>query len=384
MPAWSLSFDVAFDVDPGDEPAGGDWTDLSTRLRSQEPITVSSGAGRLADAAEGSVTLLLDNYDRLIDPTNPTAVLNLVPMRHARLRATIGATTYPLARGFVDAWPPSWSSFDSFVRVRLVDGFAWLALQDADIDLPAQMTHERITALLDLAGWPAGLRDIGTGVVPLEAFEQASANILRSVQDVAAAEDGDLFVAPDGKITFRSRHDRFNATSQLTLGDGGVAFSASTPVWDTYRLTNIARTELEDGTTYEVIDAVSVDDYGKRVTPIRDLALRKTEAEAIAQWEVERFKVPHLWVDALSVEDAETGALEDVLPLVIGDLVTINHDAPAGGDVNVDLCVEKITHTISAVEWIWTADLSPHFGDGPWFTWDDAPLGWDLDAKWAP
>ncbi len=385
MTTWSIIFDVAFDIDPAAEPGGGDWTDLSARAIDESPVDVTLGSGRLTGRSPGSASIVLDNTDRLIDPTNTAATLNLVPWRHARLRAVIDAVTYPLFRGFVDAWPPTWSAFDSLVSVRLVDGFAWLASQDADIDLPKQMSHERITALLDLAGWPAGLRDIATGAIELEPIEQSSANLYRSLIDAADAEDGELYCAPDGKITFRSRHARFSATPDITFGESGVAFSSASPVpWDTTKITNTARIELADGRVFEAIDDASVTAYGTRVLPTRDLALRAAEAEALAQWGVVRFAEPRLWVDRLVVESSEDGALLEVIERRVGDLAAIDHDPPAGADVDVQLNVERVNHSIGSVLWVTTFDLSPYFGEGPWFTWDDPALGWDSGAKWAP
>lgn len=379
---WGVTFEVAFDTDPGTEPGPGDWTDVSDRLMST--VNVSLGTGRLSGSAQGNATVVLDNLDRAIDPTNPSATYNLVPMRHARMFAIVGDVVRPLFRGLVDAWPPHWSSFTSWVSVRLVDAFTWLALQDSDLDLPKQMSHERIDALLDLAGWPAELRDISDGVIELEAHEQASANLYRSLLDAADAEDGDLYISPDGKITFRNRHARFDRTETMTFGEGGIPFEPVDPAWDTAWLTNIARVELEDGRIYEVVDDASVDAYGPRVMPTRDLPLREAEAVAIGQWEVYRFSQPRLWIDALTVHEAEQGALEAVMPLRVGHLVTVSHDPPAGGSIEQLMSVERVTHTIGGREWAVTVDLAPDFGAGPWFTWDEPALGWDLDALWAP
>lgn len=380
--AWSPTFEVAFDTDPGDEP--GVWTDLSSRLRIPNPIELSTGAGRLTGGGEGDLSLTLDNYDRLIDPTNTAAALNLVPLRHARLTVTVGATTHPLFRGFVDEWPPMWSDVDSLVEVRLVDGKAWLGLQDADLDLPRQMSHERITALLDAAGWPAGLRDIGEGVVELEPYEQVSANLGRCAEDAADAEDGELYVAPDGKVTFRSRHHRFDSAPAVIFGTGGVPIMEAEPAWDAAWLTNIARVELEDGRVFETIDNASVTAYGPRVVPIRDLALRAAEAVAVAQWEVHRFAQPQLWIDRLTVDASEDDVLETLLALRIGNTAQILHTPPAGAAVDVTKAIEQITFSIEPNLCTARFDLSPYFGEGLWFTWDDEDRGWDMDAKWAP
>lgn len=384
MPDFTPIFEVAFAVDPADEPVGAEWIDLSSRLRGT--ATWSLGAGRLSGGAHGTCSVTLDNHDRLLDPTNSSATYNLVPLRHARLRVTVGATTYDLFRGLVDAWPPTWTGFDEWVTVNLVDGFAWLALQDADIDLPEQLSSDRVTDLLDLAAWPAGLRDIETGITVLEPWEQNSGNLLRSLQDAADAEGGDLFVAPDGKINFTSKHDRLGVSSIITLGEGGTPFSAATPAWDTSWLTNIARLELADGRVYETVDDTSVTAYGPRVMPTRDLALSPAEAEGKGQWEVVRFAEPHLWLDGVLFESPETDVLADVLPLRVGNVVTVAFDPQNGASVSEDMGIERHGGSMSNVAMTLTLDLAPQAGyEGPWFTLDHDTYGLPNDTnKLAP
>lgn len=401
--------EVAFDVDPATEPGAADWTDLTDKAR---PVSITYGAGRLAGAGPGTMTVALDDPDHTLEPTNPAATLNLVPMRHARFTVDVGATTYDVWRGFVDAWPPVWSTTDfGRIEVALVDAFAWLALQSEDVDRPREMSHERITALLDAADWPAGLRDISDGVVEVEPYEQNSANLYRTIADTADAEGGDLYVAPDGKITFRSRHGRFGTTATITLADGDVPYGGARIAWDTVRLNNVARFERADGDVFEVTDDASVTAYGPRVTEIRDLPLRDAEAEAVAQWEVVRFAEPHVWANGVTVDAHHDGVLDKVLPLRIGHLTRLIRPVgeetepildeagdpwlDEGGQQILDessdaqilddfLTVEKVSHRIGATDWVTTLDLSPHFGAGPWFTWDDPDRGWDMGAKWAP
>lgn len=391
MVDWAITFEVAFTTDPGAEPGGGAWTDLSSRLDADEPVDISLGSGRLSGGSEGSASLLLDNADRNIDPTNSAATYapNLVPMRHARIRLTWdpggAATVYPLFRGFVDAWHPTWSNFISQVSVRLVDGFAWLGLQDGDLDRPREMSHVRAEAILDAAGWSATLRDIDDGVVELEPLVLTSGNYLQAFRDVVEAEGGEGYCAPDGKITFRSRHHRFGATPDVTFGEGGVPFPEKTaqPAMDAHGITNTARLELDDGTVYEYVDTASVDDYGPRSVTVRDLPLREAWAVATAQWEVYRWGEPRLWVDGLVVQSTEDN-FEDVLGLRVGHLAEIAHTPPAGAAVAVEKSIELVRYSFGATEGFAAFDLSPYFGGDGWLAWEDPAWEWDTNGLWAP
>lgn len=360
-------FEVAFDVAPDTDPTSGDWTDLTGRIRETSPVETVAGP-------DGSARLLLDNRDGQLDPLNGASPYNLVPMRHARITAVIGATTHPVWRGYVDRWPPVWRFADATIGVELVDASVWLALQDAAVDLPAQRTHDRITDLLDLAGWPAALRDIGDGQVWLDPTVQAGANFLRLIDDAVAAEDGDLTVAPDGTIAFRGRHARLDSTSQLTMGGANVRVASAQPAFDGDMLINVAWVELADGTVHELRDTASIDAYGPRLDSARDLPLPWHESVGHADWRLHRYAQPSLSLPTVALTIIDDADLADVLALRIGDLVTFEHTPPSGA-IELTGHVEQIAHQSRTGVWRTTLALSPYFGEGPWLTLDDLTLG---------
>ena len=369
---WQLTFEVDFTTDPGDTPTT--WVDLSARVRHGISITYGTPQG-------GTCRLQLNNRDRALDPTNPSAAYPLDVMRHARVTVDYDGTTHPLWRGFVEEWPPLWPQYNQgLVDVELVDGSAWLALQEADLDLERQTTGQRIGALLDLAGWPAGLRQIDPGVVLLEEVEQESANLLRTIIDCADAEDADLYFAPDGVLTFTSRHDRFDSTFTFTVGDQGVPVAQVDPVYGAGRVANTVSVQLSDGRVFEAVDLDSIERRGPRYRPVRDLPLPKVEAVALAEWEVYRYSEPSLWLDRVQLRSHATGALADVLPARQGDLVRFRHLPPGGGEVIYDGHIEQVQHQAGSGEWLTTFDLSPYFGAGPWGA--SLPDGASGDAWW--
>lgn len=376
---WTVTFEVAFDTDPADEP--GVWTDLSDRVRHP----VNCGQARAGNARPA--TLSLKNRDRALDPTNGAAIYNLVPMRHARLTVTVGATTYPLFRGYVEDWPPYWPEFNqAVIAVRLTDALAWVAQQDMDVDLPAQTTGARINALLDLAGWPAGRRDIATGLITLEPYEQHGANLLRVLIDTADAEDGMLYVDPLGDVVFYDRHFTLDATPTLSFGPSNLKVSAVTPRFGASGIVNVGRVELADGDVYEIIDDASVDDYGPgHPWTTRDLSLPPAEAEGLAQWAVVRWAEPRLTLEGLATNGHATGALPSLLGARMGDVADFTHTPPGGGTVEMTGVTESIDHTIAKGEWISQFALDSYHGDGPWLTLDDPVLGLlDEDNVFAP
>ena len=385
---WDITFEVAFDTAPGIEPGPSDWTDLSSRVR--HGLTIRHGTPQ-----GGTCTLDLNNRDRQLDPTNDASPYNLIPSRHARVRVTYDDTTYDLWRGLVKSWDPVWpEAAQALVRVEITDVTRWLALLDADLDLPVQQTHERIGDLLDLAGLPSSLYDIGDGVVWLDPYAQESASLLRVLLDTTDAEDGLVYVAPDGALTTRSRHATFDQASQVTVGVDGIRVRSVDAGWGQSQIINLARMELADGTVYEIADQDSIDNlHGPHSFPVRDLPMPWHETVGYADWLVYRFADAHHRLSRLTLQAHHGDALGSILPRRVGDLVAFVHTPPGGGTATVEGTIGRVEHRVSGGAWTTVWDLEPYFGAGPWMEWysDEAIEGeaWLSDeatsgAGWAP
>jgi hypothetical protein len=215
----------------GDAMGEGFWTDLSDFC---EAVSIRSGRRRSLDAfAAARFTAVLDNSDRRFDPTNldgPYVIgpyTAIVPMRPVRVVADWGGVSYPLAYGFADNWGITWD--DPAVSTTVLTATdAWKVLADFD---PLEVTPvgagedsgARVDRILDNAGWSSTARDVDAGNSTLQATN-LSANALTELKLTADSELGQLYVAPDGKVTFRNRSSRTTAsrslTSQARFGDG--------------------------------------------------------------------------------------------------------------------------------------------------------------------
>lgn len=357
---WRLILEVDFATPQTGTP--DQWVDLSDRLRADVPISIAYGT----DVDDSSCTLTLNNFDRALDPTNTESPYQPRPRRHARLSVQVGTVRFPLYRGLVEDWPPTWPDFGTgLVQVRLIDATAAVAQHDVDVlQLPRQRTHERIERLLDLAGWPADLRDIGPGVVMVEPVLLESANLLRTAQDVADTEDGEFYVAPDGRITFRSRHHRFDREPALHVGDGGVRFTDVTPAYGAGAIVNYGRLELDDGRVIEVVDEDSYAEFGRAPHTVRDLPVNVHEAKARVEWPVRSYSEPKLWLDGLTFE-ANDVPIGQVLAIRPGDLVDFRYLPPGGGVAEMVGGVDTVTHTIGWETWQIRFDVSPRRDEGP-------------------
>lgn len=128
-----LTVEVAFDDGP--YVASPTWTDVSSYVRA-----VSTRRGRGDDLAvfTGTATLTLSNRDRRFDPFYTTGPYygKLLPRRQIRIRATSGANTYPVFRGYIAGWPVSYTDAgkDSTVTIECFDALSLLSTEETPFE----------------------------------------------------------------------------------------------------------------------------------------------------------------------------------------------------------------------------------------------------------
>jgi hypothetical protein len=126
--------EIAFDDSPYTNTVS--WTDVTTYVRS-----IETSRGRTDDFADfdtGTANVVLSNNSRLFDPfyTAGTYYGKLLPRKQIRIRATSGATTYDIFRGFVSGWPVTYtnSGKDSTVTLQCFDALGLLASEQVSDD----------------------------------------------------------------------------------------------------------------------------------------------------------------------------------------------------------------------------------------------------------
>ena len=131
--------EIAFDDGP--YVASPTWTDVTADVRE-----LSTDRGRSDDWGyfDGSASVVLNNNARKYDPFYTSGVYygKLLPRRQIRITATYGGTSYPVFRGFVAGWPPTWTNAgkDSTVTLSCFDAMGLLASDS----LPADWSHKYI------------------------------------------------------------------------------------------------------------------------------------------------------------------------------------------------------------------------------------------------
>ena len=133
MPYPTPKVEIAFNDGP--YVASPTWTDVTSFVRG-----MGIDRGRSDDWSDfyGSATVVLDNRARTFDPfyTSGTYYGKLLPRRQIRITATYGGTSYPVFRGYVNGWPPTWTDAgkDSTVTLSCMDALGLLASETLPAD----------------------------------------------------------------------------------------------------------------------------------------------------------------------------------------------------------------------------------------------------------
>jgi hypothetical protein len=243
-------------------------------------------------------------------------------------------------------------------------GLAFVAPWDGDT------AGERLARLLDVAAWPADLRDLATGFSTLSPAVLGGV-ALDQMRKCEAAEQGRMFVSRDGKLTFQDRYwsqlEAAGSTSQVTFSDAGsdVPYTGLAFDYDDRLVFGRIAASTSSGYELTIEDATSLATYGDKTdSTLNGLDVTPNVLRALAEHRLLTYKEPSLRPrpitvalhDATKVSDAEA---EAILELDLGHRVTITRTPLVGSAITQEALVESITHSIKADEWNVTLSLSP-------------------------
>jgi hypothetical protein len=315
--------------------SGAKFFDITDRVQS---LTVSRGKSQSLDRNNaGIAAVTVDNTDRLFDPLYQNGLYfgQLVPRREVR----VTANDLPVMIGFVEDFELTYQpSSVSRARIDVADAFSTLTNSELDnFTPPTELSGARVNRILDRAevAWPANRRDIDTGDSSLlDAEIEAGTNTLTYLQLVESSEYGNVFIAKDGKFTFKQRNTIPNPIAiSFTDNPAGtiynpIPFTDLNVVYGSENLFN--RITLENGDVVplqafaEDIDSQNL--YGVRAYNQTGLLVgQQTQLQFLADFLLARFSQPQYRFDALTVNlNVLTKQEQDlVLGLELGDLVEV-------------------------------------------------------------
>jgi hypothetical protein len=312
--------------------------DISSRLVT---TTVRRGKNEALDRIDaGIVTIVVDNSDRQFDPLYEAGpyYTQLVPRRAVR----VSANDYPVFAGFIDDFDIQYEpGKQSVVQIQVSDALSVLANSELEEFTPdSQLSGARINAVLDRpeVAWPEDARDIDAGnTLMLDVDVAEGTGTLEYLQLVEGSEFGTLFLAKDGKITYRERNAVPNVpdivfSDEIVAGEyTGIQFADVNIVYGSENLYNRISLANADLTPEQAFadDADSQALYGPRTLSQSGLLVQDpAQLQFLADFLLARYKDPQYRFETVTVVmDTLTTVNQDkVLDLEIGDIVLVRFE----------------------------------------------------------
>jgi hypothetical protein len=244
----------------------------------------------------------------------------------------------------------------NIVQVQCADEFNKLAQTQMDsLNVSVQTSGQRINTVLALPEVDyTGTTSIAAGTVNLGSGSSYTVpqgtNTLTYLQQINQAEQGRLFVARDGTITFQNRIGTTSGTPVMTFTDDGTeaAYEALEVEFDADNVVNRVYVQGLDGKNATVEDPTSIATYFTQNKSILNSLLdQQSEINALATYLLEpdpepRFTSLTTWYGSLTNTQRD-----DATTIDIGDTISIDKLIPGlGSSVNSDLAVEGIEGVI--------------------------------------
>jgi len=344
---------------------GGDaWADVTSDI---QQITASKGRSRQLDTFQSStLSFTLKNNARGYDPTNTAGIYfgGLVPRRPIRFTTNSTYVFY----GWIDDININYDQpTNSVVTMSCVDAFSVLASisiqlrimsngQRADLRIAEVLALPEVgspvTTSLEIANETLGDDTIAEGTTVLDYLQQ-----------INRSEQGYLFVAGDGTLTFYARNTAlaFGVASAPVFVDSAPAigefrYTAISVQFGTELLYNrIVTQNTEGGTAQTAENLTSQSDYLVRTLAINDMLLQ-TDAQAlgIANYLLAKYDTPQFRYDSVTVSMSglSTADQNTLLGIEIADIVQVKRTFAVGTPLVVSkyASVEGISHSITLTE----------------------------------
>lgn len=310
--------------------AGSQLVDVSDSVRT---YSINRGRSRELDRYQtGVASIVFDNRNRDFDPTYTASPYygNIIPRRDVRI-TTNGIVRYT---GVIDDWNLSYDiSGDSITSGAATDGLSVLAKQTlTGHTATAQTSGQRIEAILDRAevNWPAAERNIDVGDSQIGAdIVTDDQNVLSYLQIIETAEQGELFIAKDGNLTFTSRNNVPTANNAVLLTDDGtgIPYQNIEVVYGSELLYNeVVVSSSVTGSTAIAIDEASQSTYGIANLTLTDLPLATDEELVnLSVFLASKYAHPEYRFESIEIvlDDLTEAEQNELLALELGDVVQI-------------------------------------------------------------
>lgn len=360
-----LKFEIDFTNDASNPTRA--YTDVTADVR--EIGWVRGGRNNELQRTEaGTLDALLNNRAGKYDSTNTASPYypGVKRMRWCRASGTWAGVTYKRWTGLIETWKQEWPAYgtDAVVTVSAVDAFKVLNLFDLNgLSYGAQLPGDRVASVCASVGLPSSI-EAGADLLPAVGPFAEGSMALPHLLAVEENENGLMFVAADGTVTFQSRYYRMlNSSTPLgVIGDtfGTIPYRTGELDLDDADIYNIAVVTPDGGTPETSSDATSIATHFKRPLNRSMLSTSQALAQSAAQFLVGLYADPDPRIPMVELVGAnDPSKWPAILSADNSDRFTWKRTGMAH-TIQQDVFVERIAESVRPnMQWDVTLQLSP-------------------------
>lgn len=229
----------------------------------------------------------------------------------------------------------------------------------------AELSGARISRYATYAGVPVGETAIDTGLATIGAVDttgQAPVDLMRRVE---RTENGNLYDAKDGTLTFKDRDFRYNATAAFTLSATSQEIESDlNPDYDDTYVLNYVSAVANGVAAGTAFDQTYIDDLGYYRDTFDSVTDNTTDALNGAQWLVGTRKDPRTRYSPVGVDivNSSTSQAAAVLGAEIGTRFDLSGLPSQAAATTAELFAEGYSEVITSATHDIKFNTSPVFG----------------------
>ena len=332
---------------------GLQYADLTSLV---ESVNIKRGRNRQLDQFNaGTATVSFDNATRILDPSNTASIY--YPFVLPRCPIIILANGIPIYTGLITDWNLNYDiANQDIMYAACSDQFTVLANQSFGGFSNTEVSSSELVkaVLIQPDVLYQGPQEITTGSSTMGAFFiDVDTNCLDYLQRITTSEQGYLYIAADGTLTFKGRTSVLNPVADATFTyDGtGIPYQTLLNEFGDELLYNYIVTESPAGAAQTTSDADSIALYQTQTYQVLDLLNSTvTEVAGLGEYLLGKYRNPVLRFNGLSTQLAAlTETQQNVcLNLDLTDVCTVTKNFVTGtpSDISQTLIVSGVSHNI--------------------------------------
>lgn len=345
-----------------------------------QAIDLERGKTRILDRFDaGLVNVQFDNSTRVFDPRYQDSPFfgAIIP----RLNIRVETNNEVVFTGVILDWNIEYDpSGQSIATAVCSDKFTLLTqtiLAEEFNDI--QFSGQRINEILSRpeVDWIPEEKDIDTGLTILqEDLIGSNTTALAYFQTIENTEQGALFMAKDGRLTFRQRNTAPLLKASFSDDGSAISYTGIAVVFGSELLFNRIQVTPLGLDTAVVDDVLSQAFYGLSVLAVETLHEYDSDAEELALSLATQFSQPEYRFESIEVDMnfLTTEQQQDLLEIELNDLVTVSFTpSKIPPPIELGAKVIGINHTIDRVQHFMTLNLASLAGSP--FVLDSPSLG---------